>query len=306
MSLVYIVQQIMAYSGIFFLVFGMFGNTMSIYIFSSVPTYRRTPATFYFLIESIFKILFLIINLLPRVVVLVIGYDFTNTSSFWCKLRQGTLIVSATIAITLASLCMIDQYLITSSNASVRRLSQIKISHRVSFIITVICCLHAIPFYLYIEISPITKTCVPVNPGLAAYVPIYFLIILCGIPASILLIFGSLTYRNIRRTINLSERCADRQLLKMTVLQIILLVCCTGPLGVYYLYSLFTSEIIKDQDRITKEYLAYAMISTEQGFYYSSSFYIFLFSSRVFRRHVKQRLLRQRRTNSVVPNNQIQ
>ncbi|CAF1053564.1 unnamed protein product [Adineta ricciae] len=306
MSLVYTSQQIMVYSSVFLLLFGIFGNTMSIYMFSSVPTYRRTPATFYFLMESAFQNIYLFINLIPRIIAFNLGYDFANVSSLWCKSRQVILTVASTSAITLASLCMIDQYLITSSNASVRRLSQIKFSHRISFIVTIIWCLHAIPFYLYAEISPITKTCVPMNPGLAAYVPIYFLIIHCGIPASILLIFGSLTYRNIRRTINLSERRADRQLLKMTVLQIILLVCSTGPLGVYWLYSLIVSGIIKDQDRITKEYLAYAMISTEQGFYYSSSFYIFLFSSKVFRRHVKQRLLRQRRTNSVVPNNQIQ
>ncbi|CAF4295643.1 unnamed protein product, partial [Adineta steineri] len=87
MSLIYIGQQITIYGGIFIFITGSSGNLMSILVFSSVRNYRTTPCTFYFLIASIFNIIYLANNLISRIVSTGYGIDLTKTSVSWCKLR---------------------------------------------------------------------------------------------------------------------------------------------------------------------------------------------------------------------------
>ncbi|CAF1053545.1 unnamed protein product [Adineta ricciae] len=304
MSLTYVSQQISLYSGIVYLIFGVTGNTINIYVFSSVSAYRRTPTTFYFLSESIFKNIYLLTNLVPRIITFSYGYDFTNVSSLWCKFRQAILMMSGATTLSLTTLSIIDQYLVTSSNPSVRRMSRIQVSHRILLIIVIICSLHAVSFFVYFDISSITKTCISLNSTLSNYMPIYFIVIACIIPISIMSLFGYLTYRNIRQTIALVEQHADRQLIKMTFLQVMLAFIDTAPLGSLYIYNMITSGMIKDQDRLMKEYFAYVIISTEITLYFASSFYVFLFSSSRFRRNVKERLFGKRQTNVILPNTQ--
>ncbi|CAF1053625.1 unnamed protein product [Adineta ricciae] len=304
MSLVFISQQIIIYSAMIYLVFGVIGNAISIYIFSSVSVYRRTPATFYFLIEAIFKNIYLLTNLLPRIIGYSYGYEFANISSLWCKFRQAILIMSSTVVVAHTCMSAVDQYLVTSSKAYLRQKSQIKMSHRSFVIIIIVCSLHAIPFFIYLDISPITKICASFNPILTTYFPIFSLVIICTMPILFMSVFGSLTYRNIRQTTVLAEHQADRQLVTMTFLDITLSFFCSAPLAIYHIYNIITSGMIKDQDRLLKEYFAYVIISTEITLYYALSFYIFLFSSSRFRRNVKERLFGKRQTNVILPNTQ--
>ena len=88
-------------------------------------------------------------------------------------------------------------------------------------------------------------------------------------PILFMSVFGSLTYRNIRQTTVLAENHADRQLVKMTFLDIILSFFCSAPLAIYHIYNIITSEMVKDQDRLLKEYFAYVIISTEITLYYA-------------------------------------
>ncbi|UJR12031.1 hypothetical protein I4U23_016209 [Adineta vaga] len=301
MSFVFICQQIIVYSGIILLIFGIIGNTINIYIFSSVTTYRQTPTTFYFIIESIFKTIFLVINLLPRSISYSYGYDFVNISWFWCKLRQTLVIMSSTVSITAICLSTIDQYLITSSKPSLRQMSQMKISYRIVIIVIILCCFHSTPFYLYTGILPYVNLCTGINPTFNRYIPIFYLVIICIIPILTMIMFAFLTYRNIRQTRVLAEQRADRQLIKMTFLQIILSFFYCIPLASLYAYLIITTEDVRSPDRLSKEYYAHAIISTEVSIYHAASFYVFFFSSNRFRRTVIGRRLGRRHINVIDP-----
>jgi len=85
MSLLYIGEQLTIYGGFFFLITGIIGNVMNILIFSSERSYRRTPSTFYFLVGSIDNLVYIMINLISRIVSTCYGIDLTRTSSIWCK-----------------------------------------------------------------------------------------------------------------------------------------------------------------------------------------------------------------------------
>ena len=210
-SLTYIGNLFTIYGGYFILLIGIFGNGMNILVFLSKRTYLTTACTFYFLIASIINVIYTSIGLIPRIMSLGYGIDPTRTSEIWCKIRQFLIITTNSITLTCSCLATIDQFLATSQNASLRRCSNIKWTHRIVFIIIIIWCLHGIPIILFRDISPATNTCINTSDAYTIYMSIYILGLVCVIPVSIMIIFGYLTYRNIRQTRALAAQHADRQ-----------------------------------------------------------------------------------------------
>ena len=93
----YIAQQLTIYGGCFLLIFGMLGNSITIFIFSSERSYRITPSTFYFLIATIYDSLQLLFNLLSRIVSVGFKTDLTRSSVLWCKARLSLAAVFVTM-----------------------------------------------------------------------------------------------------------------------------------------------------------------------------------------------------------------
>lgn len=287
MSLLFISQQFTIYIGFCLLIAGTVGNAINIFIFSSVRTYRTTPCTFYFLIGSLSNLLYIMINLTIRIMAVGYDIDLSNTSSTWCKIRQFLLVTPGIMTITCSCLAAIDQFLVTSKNAFLRRYSNIKWAHRIMLIVTIIWCLHGISVLLYYDISPISNICTITNAIFVIYSLVYILGFNCALPILSMIIFGWLTYRNIHRTIALAEHNADRQLIRMTLIQIGLVVISFIPYGIYNIYILITARIYKDKDRLMKEYFTYTIISLMAYFYYTvclsrlcliDVFYLFFFN----------------------------
>jgi hypothetical protein len=275
MSLLYIGQEVTIYGGLFLVVAGVIGNGMNIFIFSSVRNYRSAPCTFYFLIASIFNIMYITINLISRIVSTGYGFDLTRTSTAWCKIRTFCLFTLSLITLTCSCLATIDQYFATSQNVRLRRYSNIKWAHRIVIIMIIIWCFHGIAPLIFFEIPATTKTCMNINSGYDIYARIYLLGLVCAIPVFVMITFGCLIYNNIRQTEALARQCADRQITKMILVQVVLIVICIGPYGIYNTYSLITNENNKDTDQLIKEAFALTIFSLLCYFYYavcSSSF----------------------------------
>lgn len=88
MSLTYIVDEITIYFGSSLLVAGVFGNLMTIIMFSSVRKYRTIPSTFYYIAGSIVNIVYILVYLTTRIATSANGIDLTRTSIVWCKARS--------------------------------------------------------------------------------------------------------------------------------------------------------------------------------------------------------------------------
>jgi hypothetical protein len=273
-SLSYIGQQFTVYGGYFVLLLGVLGNGMNILVFLSKHTYRTTPCTFYFLIASIYNLAYITLSLITRIMSIGYEIDPTRTSLVWCKIRQFLIITLSLIALTCSCLAVIDQFLVTSHRASLRHYSSIKWAHRIVFIVIIIWCLHGIRVILFRNISPISNTCVNTDPGYAIYTSVYILGLLCGIPASIMIIFGYLTYRNIHQTRVLAEQQADRQVTKMVLIQVILVVICIVPYGINNAYGLITANVPKDANRLSNENFALSIFSFASYFYYAVCLFI--------------------------------
>jgi len=275
MSLSYIGEQITIYGGLFILIMGVVGNGINILVFSSVPNYRRTPCTFYFLIASIFSIAYLTINLTSRIVSDGFGNDLTRTSTSWCKIREFCIVTLSLITLTCSCLATIDQYFATSQSAYLRRFSNIKWAHRITIIVIIIWCLHGIPIFLFYNITPITTTCVNTNNSYAVYGLIYLLGLVCAIPVAVMVLFGYLAYRNIHLTRALAEQQADRQLTRMILIQVLLVVICLVPYGINNAYGLITSGISKNTNRLIAEGFASTIFSLVTYLYYAVCLFIF-------------------------------
>jgi hypothetical protein len=114
------------------------------------------------------------------------------------------------------------------------------------------------------------------NAAYAIYALIYLLGLICGIPVLTMMIFGYLTYRNIHLTRILAEQQADRQLAKMTLIQVILVVICIVPYSIFICYSLITSGISKDINRLIIESFILAIFSLVSYFYFAVMLISFL------------------------------
>ncbi|CAF1567885.1 unnamed protein product [Adineta steineri] len=302
MSLLIIAQQLMIYGGIFEGVVGLIGNGINILVFSSVQQYRRTPTGFYFLIASVFNISYLIINLPFRILIAGFGNDITTTSLLYCKIRPFFLTTLCLISLNCSCLATIDQFFTTSQNAWIRNLSSIKWSHRIIVFVILIWCLHGIPFLIYFNISPITHLCISTSTHLAIYFPaIYILTLNCVIPAAIMILFGYLAYNNIQKTRVLVQHQVDRQLTRMVLINVLLVITSYVPYGIDNSYLLITSDFIKDKNRLLLENLFGVIVSLLCYSYFAASCYMFLISSSRFRREVKEKLFFWRTQNLIAP-----
>lgn len=266
MSLTYIGDQITVYIGSLFLFIGVIGNGINIFIFSTTPTYRKNPSVFYFLVGSITNIIFILINLITRIVTAVDGFDLTRTSLVWCKARAFFAGSLAPISMTCSCLATIDQYLATSKNAHARAYSNIRWAHRIIIIVIIVWCIHGMFGPVFYNITSVR--CASTNSVYANYATVYVVVIVCVIPVLLLAVFGCLTYGNLRQTIVLAGEYADRQLARTVLIQIVMIIISMTPYGVNSMYRLTTSGINKNLDRQVMENFITGIVTLIAYLYY--------------------------------------
>ena len=256
-----VVRQYTLYIGYFLLIIGIIGNFLNIVLLSSVRSYRCQPSTFYFLIASIFNLIVIVVGLFSRLLEFGHGFDWSNSSLFWCKFRSYFITSVPLIPVYCQCFATLDQYFVTSKNVQLRQLSQITRAYWTSFILILISLLHGIPFYLNYQISIETKKCLCTNLSLLIYLAVFVLGIHLVLPTIFILVFGYLTYRNINRSIALTNQQADRQLTMMVFMQILLIISTAIPYATYQIYSFITIAKIKDSNRILIELFVMTIVS---------------------------------------------
>ncbi|CAF1609409.1 unnamed protein product [Rotaria magnacalcarata] len=284
-TLLHIIQQYTIYVGCFLFITGLAGNIIHIYILSVVSSYRSNPCTFYFLIASICDILILSVALLSRILETGFKVDLFCSSIIWCKFRAYFIYSVTIMPFYCQCLATVDQYFVTSKNIELRRFSTMRQAYWNSLLLIVICLLHGIPFFLYSDISPTTHICALMNIRLTLYLPIFILVFVTLIPSSLTIVFGFLTYRNVSQSVGLTHQHADRQLVNMLCMQIILILITTIPYGFLHLYSLETSKIIKSKHATCSipESFMFTIINLNTYIYTGGNFFVFMISSSRYR-----------------------
>ena len=216
------------------------------------------------------------INLISRIVISGAGFDLTRKSVSWCKMRNFFLPTLSLVSLSCSCLATIDQFFATSQHARLRRLSSIKWAPRILIIVIIVWCCHGIPYIVFYDISPITGTCMSTNSGFAVYFPsVYILTLNCAIPVSVMSAFGYLAYRNIRLTRALSDQHADRQLMRMILIEAVLVAISNIQYGISNTYTLITAGTKKDANRLQIEYFVATVSNLLVYLYFSVGAFIF-------------------------------
>jgi hypothetical protein len=97
-----------------------------------------------------------------------------------------------------------------------------------------------------------------------------------------MIIFVCLVYRNILQRTHLTEQHADRQMIRMTLIQVVLVVISNTPFGAFTAYELITASITKDFDRKMKETLAELILTLLNYSFYVVCIFFLIFLMIIF------------------------
>jgi hypothetical protein len=282
-----------------FMVLGNIGNVFIIRIFRQQ---RQTACSLYLISAAVVNIVYLTIT--SFVTIFPFYYaDGTIRAIILCKIYTYAINVIGQIAKTMLVLACIDRFLITSTRASFRAFSTPKQAKYLIFF--------SIIFWLLLAIHiPITRTIVNGQCGVfGIYSTIYsvYAVIFVGlIPPIISGIFGYLIYHNMRqRNIrvqpvvqNLNDantpiRRKDRDLLIIVISEVFFNIVTTAP------FSLVQLEMLISRYAISNKSIQYSQI---ESFIFTigyllllinsaAPFYIYLISSKSFRRDFKRLII---------------
>lgn len=260
-SLTTIHRSIMIYVGLFIIMVGLFGSILQVITLTSVPYYRKTPSTFYFLIAAIHECGQFIATTGPLVVGACLDIDMSRLSAAWCKLRFFFTSSLSAIPLTCACLATIDQFLITCQQIRLRRWSTIKNAHRVSLVFVIVWWIHGTLWLVYQDMSPVEGVCFYRSRAFYFYAVFFFSITLGGAHVAIMVVFGILTYRNIRKTTFLMRLRVDRQITITVFMQVMLVLIGLLPYDLFNVYIIITKDYEKDSNQIAIEALIFGITS---------------------------------------------
>jgi hypothetical protein len=120
--------QLSSYQLPVFLLIGNLGNIGNIIVFSR-RTLRVNVCSMYFVCLSICHLILLDFHGLPRVIAITTGSDVTRRIPAFCKIRSYLFTLAIILSRHFICLISIDRWLISSSNAHLRRQSTTKLAY---------------------------------------------------------------------------------------------------------------------------------------------------------------------------------
>jgi hypothetical protein len=291
--------QVNRYLSIVFLCFGIIGNILSCVVFAQ-RTVRLNPCVIYFLIASVSNVIVLITGIPPRMLSSWnILADQTETQPVLCKLRLIVLFTTRTITAWLLVLATIDRYLVSSSNANLRRMSNMKQVFRG---IIIVCCGSVIfwaeSIYCFdanLKGTPIK--CYAKSEGCRVFNDLSQAFVTTIIPSGFMLVFGLCTVNNIRQarrvrptmmnsTVNNVTRTRrnDNSLTQILFIQVIILTVFNLPQAIQKFYLTYTFYQSKSTVQIAIENLLFNIVLILTYVANCSPFYLYILTSDYFRR----------------------
>ena len=293
------------------MVVGVIGNSLNILTLSR-PNLRNNACSRYFLalssnnlIYSICIIYYLLSN----------GYsmDGRTVSVVSCKILLYIGTISPFLSPYFIVLASIDRYFVSSSNARIRRFSNVIVA-KWSISIFVIC---SLIFY----INTLVLGDVYSGPrctirGSTLYSKIFLLasvILSAGVPPCLMAIFGSLTIYNIsgRRLLPQGEmrhRRTEGQLIRMLLVQVGTYMVLNVPLCIIYLILALPTGYVPTVEM----YFAYSVTLFPFHFSFATTFFLYILSARIYREELTELISQicgirrgQRQINPVSATNQV-
>ncbi|CAF3000412.1 unnamed protein product [Rotaria sp. Silwood2] len=260
-------------------------------IFVGVKTFRRSPSAYYVVGQSLADVnvlLILLFQIIPSVSV--------SVSSIACKLMVFFIQMTVSAAMSFLCLSAFDRWACTSQSARIRQLSSIRVARRIFPIPFILWSLVNIPFLMYCDLVPPIFFCWFTN-DLFIKIGVLFLspVLTVLLPLIVLILFGLLTYRNIRLVSHIRQQpnqtrmsAWEQQMTRMMLTQTLLSIFFTLPRAIFNVYTIATIEerATRSFDQESIVLLVDQLTISITSMNFASSFYIFLISSPRFRQTV--------------------
>ncbi|CAF1379722.1 unnamed protein product [Adineta ricciae] len=265
-------------------------NIINIIILSR-RTLRSSPCPHYFLALAISSLIYTTIS--P--VSLFITYEFNivlSNTPFGCPFQPFIIYASSLFVVLMLVCASLDRVFASSSTASYRNLSHIRIAQRSIIVITILVLIYLSPVLIIFQWDYIVNRCIQSSSPiiivfLSTRVILYYIL-----SPLIMIIFGLLTIHNIQsqlRRVTLmnqggfAHRRTENQLVRMLVVQVAAYVFFSIPAAVTYILTTFVPSLnttfINNIRTIT--------IVWQQGTYVFATF-LYILSGSVYRKELKK------------------
>lgn len=289
-------------------VFGLIGNTLNIYVFltwsrlkkhSKAKSHhkRSSNSSLYLLISSISNLIIIIYPFLTRIIFDGFQYPITKHNVLlFCKFRYYILHTFDLISLTCICMATFDRYLISSRKVRLRHMSTArKRTKQVILCIVILNSIHSIPIPFFINVSIENRCTISSTTFLYYYLWTFQIFLHSIIPILFLTIFGTLTYRQLKK-IKTSKRRGtlhcDKRLSRMLLLMSFAIVLSSIPYCIEHIYNVMIRKT-----RFTPSSFVYLYHVITSILFYTNpvtSFYIFFISTPNFRKEIKKICVRQR------------
>ncbi|CAF1367143.1 unnamed protein product [Adineta ricciae] len=299
--LISISNNIDLYMSITFFVFGLVNAVMVILIFTR-PAFYKSPSSIYILTRAICDIILLHIVTFSRAYTGGTGINATLTNEIWCKIRASSFNLFTCFSFGCIYLNGFDQWVSTARSVQRRQWSSKKLAYvAVLILLIVLFGLIGIPMFIIYSPTATSSACTFKTTAFADYYNFFFApMVFCALPIVIPVIFGILTYRNIRLLTNRVHRI-EQQLTKMLLLHFIITSVVSIPYAIFTFYNAATLRMQKDSLRLAQEYLYSTITRNFFQVHYADTFYIFFISSSEIRETLKKNLLQMICRTRIVP-----
>ncbi|CAF4286627.1 unnamed protein product [Adineta steineri] len=289
---------------------GIFGNIFNGIVFSW-STLRNNRCSLYFIISSMAQFFVLIFGCLFRIIVSLTGFDLNVSSLFICKFRTYLFVNGIILSRHFLCLISIDRWMVTSTNVSIRNLSNLRMTRLLTIISTIIWLLFNIHLLIGFHIEH--NSCTGNSETFYLSFFTFFSLFVSLAPLIILMIFTTLTLRNItngrlmrRRnqavhpaatvgvvlpTLYVVPQQRQRrlrnqknQLLRLSMIQIIVYILPNIPNTMYTVYASITANYNKTNDQIVTDAFMNLMTSNLLYTYCAVIFFLYTLVSVTFRK----------------------
>jgi len=299
------------------LILGNIGNVFIVIVFSRQ---RRNPCIIYLISSAVVNSVYLTFLGLAELFPFNYGDGSISALNF-CRIFSYLVNVLGQIPKTMVTLACVDRFMITSERATLRAFSTLNRARWFIFF--------SIIFWLLFNIHvPINERIIDgqctITGAYSIFYTFYAIIFISGIPVTILGIFGYLTYRNMRRMqlrvqpiihnrihANHNIRRQDRDLLIMVISEVLLYIVTTIPFPLILLEMMISGYAISNKSIQYYQIEGFILTIAYLLLFLNASipFYIYLISSKSFRRDFKQLFIstyrKLRRRPTILPVSRI-
>jgi hypothetical protein len=282
---------------LFIIIVGTIGNLCNCFVFLRIPALNKHPNALFVVSSSIGSLLFINIGLISAVIRIFNGINLLNESLFFCKISTWLYYSAGCFSFMCNCFTAFGQFLITLPKLKWQRLItriRAKLIILSTAIIWLLIFLPFVKFYNLIRTSPTTIVCTMPVYIINVYGLCWILIGYYFLPILLILILFCLTWYNLKQLLR-RRHSLETAITRMMLIQMSLILISGIPASLCVVYALITRYYYKTNVRLAYESIILLAVILFTLFTNGISFWVYLFVSKTFRKHLKNFILIERR-----------